>query len=224
MDLRKYLGAEKNAELIRATGWSLFVTVSTEVMLVLAAFPAAYALARIPSPLTGLVETMFGAGFLVPVFALLLPTFLLVAKLGLLFKPTALIFVYPGGLMPFAVLFLANYLRTIPRELEESALVDGANRFQVMTRVMFPLAMPGIVTVLVLMFITVWNEYVFAFVMSGRDFRTVQIALTELKALRRFDVGEASAGVLMSIAPVYLMFIFFQERIISGLTRGALKG
>lgn len=222
--LAKYFEAEEKAQLVKAMGLTFLVVGGTEILLLLFGFPAAYAIARIPSRLSELAESFFGLGFLIPTFAVLVPVFLMVARAGLLFNPLALILFYLAQGMPLMVIVLASAMREIPLELEESAIIDGANRLQIMSRVIFPLARAGVVTMVVINFLNVWNEYLFALVLLGKNVRTIQLAVPLLKSERLVDFGLLSAGVVFSLVPVYVMFIIFQEQIVSGLTRGAVKG
>jgi multiple sugar transport system permease protein len=119
---------------------------------------------------------------------------------------------------------LASYLRTVPREIEESAEIDGASRFQIIRHLLFPLARPGVVTVVIINFITFWNEFLFALILLSQKNRTMQVALSILKGERLVDYGMLAAGVLISIVPVYVMFLIFQEQIVEGLYVGAVKG
>ena len=117
-----------NGRLGRAMVISFAVTVSAEVLNLLLAFPAAYAIARIRTPLARLVERFFSLGFLIPAFAMLVPILLLMAQLNVLYTPLSLVLYYPVWQLPLAIVVLASYLRTVPHELEESAEMDGANR------------------------------------------------------------------------------------------------
>ena len=115
-------------------------------------------------------------------------------------------------------------MRKLPRELEESAVMDGGNVLQIMIYIFVPISMPGIITVLVLNFINIWNEYLFALILMDSDNRTVQLALALLRAnQRQIDYGLIAAGVLISMVPVFIMFIFFQDKIMGGLLAGAIK-
>ncbi len=219
-----YAAAFEKADLIKAMLTSLVVVIGTEIAVVVVGFPAAYAIARIRGKLATAGEVYFGIGFIIPTFAMLVPVFLMIAKSGLLFNPLALVLVYTAQTLAITVLLLAAVIRTIPRELEEAAMIDGAGRLQIMRRVMFPLARSGVVTVMILTFIFVWNEFIFALILLGRNVRTVQLAVPLLKGERLVDFGLLSAGVVISIVPVFIMFAFFQEKIVSGLTSGAVKG
>jgi multiple sugar transport system permease protein len=222
-DLSNFIRAQDTVDLIAAFLSSSRVTVLSEVATLLLAFPVAYAIARIPTRLSGLTEAIFVTGFLVPNFALLLPVFLLIASMGLLHNPLALVLVYTAHVLPKSVILLASVMRTIPRELEESAEMDGANRLQLMWHIFLPLSIAGVVTVVILNFISFWGEYFFALVLTNNATRTLPIAISALHTNRFIDYGILSAGAVFSMIPVYLVFIFFSERIMTGMLAGAVK-
>ncbi len=223
-DLHNFFEAQEKANLIRAMGISALIVIGAESLLLLFGFPAAYAIARIPTGLANIAEVFFGTGFLIPVFAVLVPIFLMAAATGLLYSPISLVFFYLAARLPLTVVVLASQMREIPSELEESAIIDGANRFQIMRHVIFPLARSGVATVLVLNFLFVWNEYLFALILLSDETRTVQVAVPLLKSERLVDYGLLAAGILISLVPVYIVFIIFQEQIVKGLLGGAVKG
>jgi multiple sugar transport system permease protein len=220
----KYLKAIQIGGLWRAMGFSILITVGAELLTLLLAFPAAYAIARIPIRLAGWTELIFGAGLLIPVFAMLVPIFLIMASLNLLYNPLSLIIFYPASRMSVSVILLASYLREIPREMEESAVIDGASRLQIIVYIFLPLAAAGIATVVIVNFLSSWNEFLFALILLNSDTRTVQVALSTLRGEYMSDFGMIAAAVVISVVPVYLVFVFFQERIVEGLTGGAVKG
>lgn len=219
-----FIRAQEVAVLNRAMLISVGVTVGAEIVTLLLAFPAAYAIARIRTRLAPLFEYIFSLGFLIPALAMLVPVYLMVVKLGLLYQPVSLVIFYPATKLSVTVILLASYLRTIPLELEESAQLDGASRLQMLLYVFFPLARPGVITVLILNFIDFWNEYLFALILLNQRNRTLQIALTIIKTDRSMDYGLVSAGIVMVVIPVCIVFILFQEQIVKGIYAGALKG
>lgn len=223
-DFENFIKAENVASLSRSMAISFGVTAGAEIVTILLAFPAAYAIARIRTPLAVLGEGYFSAGFLIPAFAMLVPIVVLMAQLGLLYNPLSLVLFYPAVAMTVSVMVLASYLRTVPIEIEESAEIDGASRLQILRHILFPLARPGIVTVVIINFLTFWNEYLFALVLVSQQNRTVQVALSILKGERLIDYGILSAGVLLSILPVFIVFLVFQEQVIEGLYSGSVKG
>lgn len=202
---------------------SLLITFLSEVLTLVLAFPAAYAIARLNSKLAPYVESLFGFGFLIPAFTVMLPIFLLMANFGLLHNRLSLILFYPATRLPISVIILASYLRQVPRDIEDSATIDGANIFQLMFHVFIPLSIPGIVTVVILNFITFWNEFLFALILLNTKTRTIQVALSTLKGIRVVNYGTIAAGVMISLLPVIIMFILFQEKIVSGMMAGGVK-
>jgi multiple sugar transport system permease protein len=170
------------------------------------------------------VESIFSLGFLIPGLAILMPIYVMTAKAGLLYHPIALVILYPAFSLPLAMILLAGFMRKLPRELEESAVMDGGNIIQIIFYIFFPICMPGILTVLILNFINIWNEYLFALILMDSNNRTIQLALALLRANQRaVDFGLIAAGVLISMIPVYIVFILFQDRIMSGMLAGAVK-
>lgn len=226
--LDNYAEVESRVGMLRAIGVSVAITTLTLLMIVFVGFLAAYAIARIApkfkNPRIGLVtEAFFGLGFLIPAFALLVPVFLLAARSGLLYNPIYLVTYYLAANLPLSILLLSSYMRSIPRDLEEAAEIDGANRVQIIRCVIFPLMRSGIVTIVVLNFINVWNEYIFALLLLDSNYRTAQVAIPLLRTVRSVDYGLISAGVVFALIPVYIVFTVFQERIITGMRAGSVK-
>jgi len=224
LDFKKFIQAQNSVNLLRATMVSTGITLGAELLTLLLAFPAAYAVARIQTRLSTVMEAIFSLGFLIPGLAILMPVYLMTAKVGLLYNPIALIILYPAFNLPLSIILLASFMRKLPRELEESAVMDGANVLQIMLYIFAPICTPGIITVLVLNFINIWNEYLFALILMDSDNRTVQLATALLRASQRtVDYGLIAAGVVVSLVPVLVVFIFFQEKIMSGMLAGAIK-
>jgi multiple sugar transport system permease protein len=225
INFSKFIQTQVNVHVVRATLISIFITSGAEALTIILAFPAAYAVARIKTRLSPLVESIFSLGFLIPGLAILMPIYMMTAKAGLLYHPIALVILYPAFNLPLAMILLAGFMRKLPHELEESAVMDGGSVFQIIYHIFIPICMPGIITVLVLNFINIWNEYLFALILMDSNNRTIQLALALLRANQRsIDFGLIAAGVLISMIPVYIVFIFFQEKIMSGMLAGAVKG
>jgi multiple sugar transport system permease protein len=222
-DLSNFIRAQQTVDLFSAFRSSSWVAGLSELATLLLAYPVAYAIARIPTKLSGLTEAIFATGFLVPNFALLLPVFLLIVKMGLLHNPLALVLVYAAHVLPKSVILLASVLRVIPPELQESAEMDGANIFQQIWYIFLPLSVAGMVTVVILNFISFWGEYFFALILTNNMTRTLPIAISALHTGRFIDYGILSAGAVFSMIPVYIVFILFSERIMTGTLAGAVK-
>jgi multiple sugar transport system permease protein len=221
--LQNFFNAVEQGGLARAVTNSVLITACAELLTLVLAFPAAYAIARIPTRMGTLAEAIFSMGFLIPSLAILMPVFLTAIRLGLLYNPLMLMIFYPATLLSLTVLLLSSQLRAIPKELEESAVIDGASHLELIWYVFLPMARPALITCLLLNFLSVWNEYLFALVLLNSDSRTVQIAVSTLKGERIVDYGLISGGVLISMIPVILLFIFSQEKIMQGMFIGAVK-
>lgn len=223
-DFAKFFQAQSMVNLARATLISMVVAIGAELVTLVLAFPAAYGIARIETRLSTWTEAIFSLGFLIPGLAILMPVYLMTAKAGLLYNPIALIILYPAFNLPLSIILLSSFMRKLPRELEESAVMDGGNTLQIIFYIFVPICMPGIITVLVLNFINMWNEYLFALILMDSNNRTIQLAAALLRASQRtVDFGLIAAGVVTSLIPVVVIFVFFQEQIMNGMLAGAVK-
>lgn len=224
LDFSKFLQTQESVNVVRAGLISILITTGAEILTLVLAFPAAYAVARIRTRLSPVVEFIFSLGFLIPGLAILMPIYIMTAKAGLLYHPIALVILYPAFNLPLAMILLSSFMKKLPHELEESAVMDGGNVLQIMFNIFLPICTPGIITVLVLNFIGIWNEYLFALILMDSNNRTIQLALALLRANQRtIDYGLIAAGVLISTIPVFIVFIFFQDRIMKGMLAGAIK-
>ncbi|MGE3536628.1 MAG: carbohydrate ABC transporter permease [Candidatus Tectimicrobiota bacterium] len=210
------------------TRWAwntLLVATASTVVSLGAGVLAGYALAR----LTFRGSTGFGImifiTYLVPPTLLFIPLASVVAELHLLDSPWALILTYPTFLVPFSAWLLMGYFKTIPRELEECARIDGATRWQAMTRIILPLGLPGILSAGIFSFTLSWNEFLYALVfISSPEHKTIPVGVvSELIKGDVFFWGALMAGALFGSVPVAFVYSFFVEHYVSGMT-GAVKG
>jgi len=202
------------------------ITLGAELVTLVLALPAAYGLARSTGTLAIVVERIFAGGFLIPAFAALVPTVLLAINLGLFYNQLFLVLFFPATQLPLSVLLLTQFMRAIPKELEESAMMDGASRWAVLWRVYTPMIIPGLVTVALLNFLTFWNEYLFSLSILGTDVstRTVQVAVPSLINSQTTNFGVLAAGCILSILPVLIVYIVMQRQMENALVAGAVKG
>lgn len=214
-----------SADLGAAVVNSVVVTALALALTLGLAIPAAFALARSDGRLGAFVERVFSLGFLVPTFAALFPTFLLAASTGLFHTRAFMVLFLPATAMPLSVVILVQFMRTIPREMEEAARMDGASTFAVLRHVYTPMCMPGIATILLLNFLTFWNEYLYSLVIIGPDpgLRTVQVALPTLKSLTGTDYGILTAGTVLTLVPVWAVYTVLQKRMQQALVSGSVK-
>lgn len=221
--LQNFVNAIDRGGLTHAMTVSLILTACAELVTLLLAFPAAYAIARIQTRMGAVVEAIFSLGFLIPALAILMPVFLTAIRMRLLYNPLMLIIFYPATLLSLTILLLSSQLRSVPKELEESAVIDGATHLDLIWYVFLPMARPAVVTCLLLNFLSVWNEYLFALVLLNADNRTIQLAVATLKGERIVNYGLIAGGVLISMIPIILLFLFSQEKIMQGMFVGAVK-
>ena len=196
-------------------------------MLVALAFaiPAAYGFARFSFRGKRFWQASILAGQMLPTAAIIVPLFIVLRVLGLLNTYAGLILVYLILTLPLCVWMLVGYLRAIPVELEEAAIIDGAGRIAVLRRVVLPLALPGIIAVMVYSFVTAWNEFIFAlcFALDSRV-KTLPIGLAEFSTEFNTDWGAVMAASMIMTLPIVLAFLVMQRSFATGLMSGATKG
>jgi ABC-type glycerol-3-phosphate transport system permease component len=166
-----------------------------------------------------LVSQMF------PPVLLIIPIFVFMLKLGLVNTYASLIITYATFALPFSTWMLKAYFDTVPIDLEEAAKVDGCNQVQALTKIILPLAAPGIVTVALFIFVLAWHEYMFALTLtSTTEMRTLPVGISLFLGEYRTLWGSLMAGSVVVTAPVVLFFVYLQRYIVQGLTLGAVKG
>jgi raffinose/stachyose/melibiose transport system permease protein len=186
---------------------------------------AAYALARYQFRLNFALYTYFLMGLMIPWASNLLPLFLTLKAIRAYDTLWALILPYVAFELPFAIFILTGFMKTIPGELEEAALIDGGSRWIVFTRVILPLSKPALATVAVLTFLDVWNEYLFALVFLNNPAKfTLPLGLAAFQTARVAQYGVIMAGIIISVIPVLILYVLLQKQVIKGMTAGALKG
>ena len=197
---------------------------STALALVLAVF-ASYGFARFDFKGKPFFQTFVLVGQLLPTAAIIVPLFITLRYLHLVNTYWGLILVYMIITLPLSVWMLTSYFRAIPVELEEAAIIDGASRLGVLFRVTLPLSLPGLVAVLVYAFVTTWNEFIFALCFAtDSTVKTLPIGLAEFSTEFNTDWGGVMAASMVMTVPIALLFLFFQNLFVGGLTAGATKG
>ncbi len=203
---------------------TLLVTFASTFLAMFAAVCAAYAIERMRYPGARYVGLLIFLAYLVPPTILFIPLARLVFELGLFNTRLALILVYPTILIPFCTWLLMGYFRSIPYELEECALIDGASRLQILTKIVLPLAVPGLISAGIFGFTLSWNEYLYALVfISSSELKTAPVGIvTELVEADVYHWGSLMAGALLGSLPVAVLYAFFVEHYVSSLT-GSVK-
>ena len=205
---------------------SLIISITATAISLVIAILAGYSLARLRFPGVGSFGTAVFITYLVPPTLLFLPLSQVVVWLGISDTIWALIVTYPTFLVPFSTWLLMGYFRTIPKEVEECALVDGASRMQTLTRIVLPMAIPGIVCVTLFGFTLTWNEFTYALTfVSQTANKTAVVGVTA--DLIRGDIfywGSLMAGAVVASLPIVIIYVWFLDYYVSGLTAGAVKG
>jgi multiple sugar transport system permease protein len=204
---------------------SLVVTVIATAVSVVIGTIAAYALARLKFVGVGAFGTGIFVTYLVPTSLLFLPLAQVVHWVGLADSKWALVLTYPTFLVPFCTWLLMGYFRTVPKEVEECAMVDGATRLQALWRIVLPMAIPGLVCAVLFAFTLSWNEFIYALTFtSSSEEITASVGVTS--ELIRGDIyfwGQLMAGAVLGSVPIVILYVFFLDYYVSGLTAGAVK-
>jgi multiple sugar transport system permease protein len=197
---------------------------STGLALALAIF-ASYGFARFDFKGKPLWQAFVLVGQLLPTAAIIVPLFITLRVLGLVNTYWGLILVYMIITLPLSVWMLTSYMKAIPAELEEAAIIDGSSRLGVLFRITLPLSLPGVIAVLVYAFVTTWNEFIFALCFAtDSSVKTLPIGLAEFSTEFNTDWGGVMAASMVMTIPIALLFLVFQRMFVGGLTAGATKG
>jgi multiple sugar transport system permease protein len=203
---------------------TMFVAVMATALSMVASVLAAYAIVRIRYTGAQWVGGAIFLAYLVPPSILFIPLAAIVFQYGLFDSPFALILTYPTILIPFSTWLLMGYFKTIPYELEECALIDGAGRWQILTKIVLPLSVPGLISAFIFGFTLCWNEFIYALTfLSSADKKTVPVAIvSEFTDGDIFRWGSLMAGALIGSLPLVILYSFFVEHYVSSMT-GAVK-
>ncbi len=205
-------------------GHSLIVALGTVVVGLVVSVTAAYAFSRFRFIGRRALMLQFLLVNMFPVVLLILPLFIIMRKIGILDTHVGLILANATTAIPFAVWMLTSYVNAIPKSLDEAAMIDGCSRLKALGRVILPLAVPGIISTGIYIFITAWNEYLYALTLGGRNVRTVTVAIQTLIGEYQIEWGLLAAGGVVGALPATLLFLLVQRRLVGGLTQGAVKG
>ena len=222
--LAAYRNRLSSADFLRPMGNSLIVAVITVLVSLTVSTLAAYSFSRFrfrgrkPLMIIFLMNNMF------PTVLLLIPLYTIMRRIGLLYTPWALVLSYTTFTIPFSVWLMNGFLADLPISLEEAAMVDGANRATAFIRVVLPILVPCLLSTGVYIFMQSWNEYTFAVLFTNSANRTVPIALKMMVGENGTEWEKLTAGGIITVFPVCVMFFFAQKQLVSGLTAGAVKG
>lgn len=209
---------------LKYMGNSLIVSLITTALTLILALLAAYACCRYKFKGRKAVMGLFLCNNMFPTVLLMIPLYSIMRRMGILYTTSSLVLAYTTFTLPFSVWLLNGYIKDCPMSLEESALIDGCNRFQAFVKIFLPIMTPCLVATGVYIFMQSWNEYTYASLLTNAESRTITVALKTLIGQLGVQWDMLTAGGIISVIPVCIMFFFAQKRLIEGLTAGAVKG
>lgn len=204
---------------------SIFVTLATIVLVSVLGYLLAFGVARLRFRGSGVVIGVMAITLFVPIQLLLIPLYVLEVHIHLVDTRWALILPYTAGSLPFAALFLTAYLRSIPNEVEEAAMVDGCNRLRVLWHIILPLSRPAFATVVIFTFLNAWNEFLLALTLvQNNALRTLPVGLLNFsQSTGQTNYSDVFAALTVAVIPIIAVFVVFQRQFIEGLTAGAVN-
>ncbi len=206
---------------------SLLYTLVSCTLVVIIAAPAAYVLSRFKFRGNGLIQNLLATALGVPAIMIIMPLFALFSQMHLNQSRGLLIFLYIATNVPFTIFFLTTFFRNLSVTFEEAAAIDGCSPMKTFWKIMLPLAQPGIITVTIFNFITIWNEYFISLIFANSSkTRPVAVGLYSMIQSMRYtgDWGGMFAAVVIVFLPTFVLYIFLSEKIIASVTGGAIKG
>ena len=223
--LSGYKAALDMAPIFKFYGNSIIISVLSTLLNVVVVSMAAYVLARHKFKGSTFVTLLLSVSLLIPTAALLMPIYKIMTAIGLFDTRTGLILVYAALGLPTSLFIFKSYFQSIPKELEEAACIDGAGFFRTFFVIVFPLAKPGLSTGAILQFLTSWNEFMFALILTkSTSVRTLPLALNYFTSQFSFNYTAMFAALTMFILPSIIIYILLQEQITSSMVEGSVKG
>lgn len=200
----------------------LVSTVSVSCTLLFSAM-AGYVLARIYK--STLLYLYYTIGIMIPIQIIIIPSFIMLKNIGLINTQLGLIIMYIVSNLSLAIFIITGFMKSIPKEMEESATIEGAGRTKIFFIIILPLSLPGLATVGILSFLSCWNEYLFAYILiSTSSLKVLTQGIMALKGLYLTNYGVLCASLMITIIPIIVVYIIFQEQIVKGMFVGAVKG
>ena len=223
--LSGYKAALDMAPIFKFYGNSIIISVLSTLLNVVVVSMAAYVLARHKFKGSTFVTLLLSVSLLIPTAALLMPIYKIMTAIGLFDTRTGLILVYAALGLPTSLFIFKSYFQSIPKELEEAACIDGAGFFRTFFVIVFPLAKPGLATGAILQFLTSWNEFMFALILTkSTSVRTLPLALNYFTSQFSVNYTAMFAALTMVILPSIIIYVLLQEQITSSMVEGSVKG
>ena len=223
--LENYFFVLTDSKLVLSLINSLIVSVGSTALSVTVSALGGYAFARYDFKGKNLLMSTILALFMIPVVINIIPLYIMLANVGLLNSLVALVLTFQILIIPLNIFLLKNYFESLPKELEEAALIDGCSKLGALIRVTIPMSLPGFLIAAILSFRFSWNEFVLPVVIANKpDSMIFQVELYQFISLYRIDWGYLTAGINIAIIPVVVLMLIFQKKMIRGLTLGAVRG
>lgn len=204
---------------------SIFVTLIVIIVSDILACMVSYAIARMTVKFNNVVKTFFSLGLMIPLHAVLLPVFIMLRNLKMLDTYQAVIVPYIAFALPMAIFFMIGFFQTLPRELEESAFLDGCSIYRTFFNIMLPLVKPALATISIFTFLSTWNEMMFAITFINSDkYRTLTVGIMQMVGQYTTDWGTMGAGLMVATIPTVVIYLLFSNQVQSGMVSGAVKG
>ena len=222
--LENYFEGIQKIGFFSAFGWSLLITVLSVIAIVLFTSMTAWYIARSKSRFSSILYYAFIFSMIVP-FQMVMFTLTKTANLLSLDNPLGLVFVYLGFGSGLSIFMFTGFIKSIPKEIEEAAMIDGCSPLQTFFKVDFPVQKPTSITVAILNAMWIWNDYLLPYLLIGSEYKTIPIAVQYLKGgYGSIDMGAMMAMLVLAIIPIILFYLFSQKYIIKGVVAGAVKG
>ena len=222
--IENYIGGIEKTGFLSAFGWSLFITVFSVIAIIIFTSMTAWYIVRVKNKFTGFLYYMFVFSMIVPFQMVMFTMTKTVADLKL-DSPWGLIIVYLGFGAGLAVFMFSGFIKSVPLEIEEAAMIDGCNPLQTFFYVVFPIMKPTAITVAILDAMWIWNDYLLPYLLIGNEYKTIPIAVQYLRGgYGSVDMGAMMAMLVLSIIPIVVFYLSCQKYIIKGIVAGAVKG
>lgn len=220
-----YISAVFDVQIIRAVANSFLFSIGACVVVIVFVTMAAYVVARKLLKCTVFLKLYYLLGLMIPPYAMLIPIVTMFTTFHLRDKYMPMIFLYAAINFPMSFYLITGFITGISRELDEAAIMDGCSTFGIVFRIIFPIAKPGIFTGAIMAFLAVYNELVFAnTLLTSKAMKTISVRLLGLQGERFTSYGPMFAAIVMSIVPILIIYLLFQEKIEGGAVAGAVKG
>ena len=222
--IENYVNGLEKTEFLSAFGWSLFITVFSVAAIVVFTSMTAWYIVRVKNRFTKALYFIFVFSMIVPFQMVMFTMTKTAAELGL-DTPWGIILIYLGFGAGLAVFMFCGFLKAVPLEIEEAAMIDGCNPVQTFFMVVFPILRPTAITVAILNAMWIWNDYLLPYLLIGSEYRTIPVAVQYLRGgYGSVDMGALMAMLVLSIVPIVIFYLLCQKYIIKGIVAGAVKG